>query len=114
MKFYRAMCKVLHLDWGNYIYGYCLGEELTKSRPTGKDLGVLVGKNMNMKQQCALAAQKINSILGSINRGVVAGRKGDVPLCSALLRPYLERCVQAWGLQLKKDAELWELFQRRP
>ena len=33
-------------------------------------------------------------------------RDGTVSLCSALMRPHLEYCIQVWDCQYKKDAEL--------
>ncbi len=69
-----------------------------------KDLRILADKKLNMSQQCALAARKANYILGRTGRGVACReREVIVPLYSALVRPHLENCVQAWGLQHKKD-----------
>ena len=71
-------------------------------------------EDLDVSYHYELAAWKANCVLGCFGGGVASGVRGVViPLCSALVRPHLEYCVQIWGPQHKKDVELSEWAQRR-
>jgi len=114
MRFNKAKCKVLHLGRSNPWYQYRLRDEGIESSAAEKDLGALVDEKLDMSHQCVLTAQKANCILGCIKSSMTGRlREVIVPLCSALVRPHLEPCVQPWSPQHKQDKELLEWVQRR-
>jgi len=115
MKFNKTKCKVRHLGRGNPKHKYRLGGEWIESSPEQKGLGVLVDEKLSMTWQCVLAAHKANHILGCIKSSVASrSREVILPLCSALVRPHLESCIQLWSPQHRKDTDLLEWVQRRP
>ncbi|KAK4809950.1 LOW QUALITY PROTEIN: hypothetical protein QYF61_002907 [Mycteria americana] len=113
MKFNKDKCKVLHLGKHNPGAQHRLGSTRTWSSSVERDLGVMVDNKLNMSEQCATVAKKANRMLGCINKGITSRNKVIIPLCSVLVRPHLEYCVQFWSQLYKKDVDRLETVQRR-
>jgi len=107
MKFNKAKCKMLHLDGGNTdMRTDWEKKEVIESIETYS--GAVMNKKLDTSQQALPAASKATRRLACIRRVGSRERKGIVSRCSALVRPHAEYCAQAWGPQLRKDAEMLE------
>jgi len=113
-KINESKCQILHLGWSNAGYKYELGDEWLESSPAERDLGVLAGSRLHRSHPCALAARRANSTLGHVRHSTTSrSEEGIVSLCSALVQPQLESCVQFWAPQFEKDVKAFECVQRR-
>ncbi|TRZ26591.1 hypothetical protein HGM15179_000532 [Zosterops borbonicus] len=98
----------------NPQYQHRLEDEQIENNLGEKDLGLLVDERLDMTQPCALTAQRDKGVLGCLQSSVASrAREGILSLCSSLVRPHLQCCIQLWGHQHREDMDLLEPVQRR-
>jgi len=82
---------------------------MLESSPVERDLGVWVDGQLNMSQQCAVAAETASHVLGCIKHSIASrSREAIVPLCMALVQPHHEYYVHFCVPHYKKDIRLLE------
>ena len=113
MLFNLDKCVVIHMGNKNQKCLYELGGQNLKSVEQERDLGIIMHNSGKTSEQCTMAANKANQILGMIKRNIKWKDKYIITkLYKTLVRPKLEFCVQAWCPELKKDQEVLERVQR--
>ena len=96
------MLRNVNTGHGNLDVNYKMGDTIT------------ISADMNVSEQCGIAASKGNQIIGLIRRNITYKDKNlIIPLCKAIVTPYLEYCIQGWRPCRKKDIDALDRIQRR-
>ena len=114
MKFNVSKCSIMSIGRGNGPMNYTLNNIILERSYSVRDLGVQVSSNLQPREQCIIARNKANRILGFISR-CVTNRSSEVilKLYLALVRPHLDYAVQFWSPYYRKDIDSLEAVQRR-
>lgn len=114
-KFDMSKCQILNLGQSYTGHEYELWEELLESYPAQRDLGLLdLGQHIGGSQQCALAVQRANCILGCIKHSMTSwAKEGIIPLYLVLMWPHFEHWGQFCDPPFKRDIQVLECGQRR-
>ena len=114
MLFNFGKCKCLHTGHRNLDINYKTGDTVLGTTVKEKDLGITVSADMEVSEQCGIAASKGNQILRLIKRNITyKEKKLIISLYKAIVRPHLEYCIQAWRPYRKKDIDMHERIRRR-
>ena len=107
MLFNFGMC--LHTRHRNEDVQYTMGGTVLNTTIKENVLGLTISADMNVSEQCGIAAAKGNQILGLIRQNIVYKKKELIILLyKTIVRPHLEYCIQAWRVYCKKDIDMLE------
>ena len=114
MQFNVSKCSVMSVGKGNMPVDYTLNGTALGRSYSARDLGVQVSSDLCPREQCVIARNKANKILGFISRSVT-NRSSEVilRLYLALVRPHLDYAAQFWSPYYRKDIDFLEVVQRR-
>lgn len=114
MKFNENKCKVMHIGKNNSNYNYMLKNKTMDITIKEKDLGITISNDLKFSDQCNIAYNKANKILGMVSRNFSYKTKETVKLLyTSMVRPHLEYAVQFWSPHYQKDIEKLERVQHR-
>lgn len=67
---------------------------------------------LSMDEQGVAVAKKVSRLLGCTSEGITSRDKEVITLCSELVQPHPEYCLQFWSPLCKTDVENLERVQR--
>ena len=90
-------CKCIYIGHGNMDEEFKMGDAVLGRTTQEKDLRLTFSDDMNISEQCGIAASKGNQISWLIRRTIAYKEKQlIVPLYKAIVRLLLEYCIQTW------------------
>ena len=114
MQFNVNKCSIMSVGKSDRLVDYSLNNSNLGRSHSARDLVVQVSSDLRPREQCNIARNKANKILGFIGR-CVTNRSSEVilRLYLALVRPHLDYAAQFWSPYYRKDIESLEAVQRR-
>lgn len=112
MKLNKSKEWILNLGSSNARHKCKLGEGVAGKQIAERDLGVLVDSRLSGSHQCLPGSE------GKLHPGEHQTqhnqpvKEGIIPLCSALVQPFLEDCVHFWAPEFH-DVKALECIQKR-
>ena len=114
MKFNPDKCSVMHCGNNNSKVEYRIYGNKIRETSCEKDLGILIDKDLNFKEQTSASVNKANQKLGIIRRTFAKlSPKMFIILYQMIVRPHLEYAVQLWAPHHQGLMNKIEAVQRR-